>query len=139
MSVKIATYSKRHFSGVNALWHEAFPNDPQRNRAILSISAKLSIQPELLIVALENGQVVGSAMAGYDGHRGWLYSVAVLKSYQRQGIGTALANEAEKRLRSLGCVKINLQVRASNAAVADFYRRLGYAVEERTSMGKQID
>jgi ribosomal protein S18 acetylase RimI-like enzyme len=54
------------------------------------------------------------------------------------GIGSKLVEEAERRLKTLGCVKINLQVRPSNSAVANFYRRIGYAAEERISMGKRV-
>lgn len=77
-------------------------------------------------------------MAGYDGHRGWLYTVAVLRSFQRKGIGSALIREAEKRLLALGCLKINLQVVAGNTSATAFYAKLGYTVEERVSMGKPI-
>lgn len=87
---------------------------------------------------ISDGHVTGSVMAGYDGHRGWLYAVAVLKSHQRQGIGRALIQEAERRLAALGCSKINLQIRASNRGVTKFYAGLGYAVEDRVSMGKRI-
>ena len=139
MSVEVITYRDTHLMGVRALWKEAFPDDAPRNWADVAIPAKLLIQPELLIVAVENNMVIGSMMAGYDGHRGWLNSVAVLKSRRRRGVGSALVFEAEKRLRSLGCMKINLQIRMSNTAVAEFYRRLGYRVEERMSMGKQIE
>ena len=82
--------------------------------------------------------LIGTAMAGYDGHRGWLYAVAVLQSHQRHGIGTTLVREAETRLSAMGCNKINLQVRQSNTAVIAFYRSLGYEVEERVSMGKRV-
>ena len=135
---EIESYRDEHFDGVRALWAEAFPDDPPHNRAEAAIPAKLEVQPELLLVALDNGEVVGSAMAGYDGHRGWLYSVAVRGSHRRCGIGTLLVREAERRLTQLGCSKVNLQVRAENAAVAAFYRRLGYAVEERVSMGRRL-
>jgi len=137
-STVIVTYSHEHFDGIDALWREAFPNDPPWNRAETAIPAKLAVQPELLLVAVSQGRVAGSAMAGYDGHRGWLYAVAVLKSHQRQGIGRALIREAERRLAALGCSKINLQVRTSNVSVSEFYARLGYAVEDRVSMGKRI-
>src|SRR5262245_56678819 len=83
-------------------------------------------------------QVVGTAIAGYDGHRGWLYSVAVRLSYRRQGIGVQLVQEAEARLRAIGCSKLNLQVRAENSAVVNFYRSLGFEVEERISLGKRL-
>jgi ribosomal protein S18 acetylase RimI-like enzyme len=134
----IGPYRDDHFAGVASLWEEAFPNDPPRNHAAQAIPAKLAVQPSLFLVAEDGDTVVGTVMAGYDGHRGWLYSVAVKTSHRRAGLGTALVREAEARLEALGCGKINLQVRTGNAAVAEFYRRLGYAVEERISMGKTI-
>lgn len=121
-----------------ALWREAFPDDPPWNRAELAIPAKISVQPQLLLVAVSDDQVIGSAMAGYDGHRGWLYAVAVLETYRRQGVGRALVQEAERRLAAVGCSKINLQVRAQNQSVAQFYTRLGYSIEDRISMGKRV-
>jgi ribosomal protein S18 acetylase RimI-like enzyme len=133
---RIVAFHADHFGGVASLWIEAFPDDPARNRAENAIPAKLAVQPELFLVAEDGSEVVGTVMGGYDGHRGWLYSVAVRASHRRTGIGSALVREAETRLKTLGCGKINLQVRAGNEAVAQFYRRLGYEVEERISMGK---
>ena len=136
--VTIEAYRDEHFGGVRTLWLEAFPDDPPYNRAEAAIPAKLAVQPDLLLVALDGEEVVGSAMAGYDGHRGWLYSVAVRQSHRRSRAGTALIEEAERRLAQLGCTKVNLQVRADNAAVAAFYRGLGYEVEDRVSLGKRL-
>ena len=136
--LSIVTYQQSHFEGIRLLWHEAFPNDPPWNAAEVAIPAKLKIQPNLFLVATDRNSVLGSIMAGYDGHRGWLYAVAVLQSHQRQGIGTALVREAENRLAAMGCTKINLQVRSSIIAVISFYQSLGYEVEERVSMGKRI-
>jgi ribosomal protein S18 acetylase RimI-like enzyme len=138
MEFHVMRYSPEYFEGVKSLWQEAFPQDPPWNKADAAVPAKLAVQPELFLVALAGDQVIGSIMAGYDGHRGWLYAVAVLNSHRRLGVGTALVRDAEERLRSMGCGKINLQVRASNAAVIGFYNQLGYEVEERTSMGKRI-
>jgi len=138
MPPKIVSYSDEHFAGVKALWDEAFPDPKAWNAAHVVIPAKLAVQRDLFLVAVERDQVVGSAMAGYDGHRGWLYTVAVLEAFRRRGIGSALVCEAESRLVSLGCSKINLQIQPSNAAVADFYKTLGYDVEERISMGKVV-
>jgi ribosomal protein S18 acetylase RimI-like enzyme len=138
VNATIVTYVSDHFDGVKAVWRETFPDDPPWNVADVAIPAKLAVQPDLFLVAVDGGQVIGSIMAGYDGHRGWLYAVAVLKSRQRQGVGTALVREAEIRLRSLGCDKINLQIRASNPAVVQFYQHLGYAVEDRISMDRRI-
>jgi len=134
----IESYRGEHFDAVSRLWREAFPDDPPHNRAEVAIPAKLAVQPKLLLVALDSGEVVGTAMAGYDGHRGWLYSVAVRPSHRRCGIGTLLVREAERRLAELGCSKVNLQVRIENTAVSAFYRRLGYEFEERVSMGKRL-
>jgi ribosomal protein S18 acetylase RimI-like enzyme len=136
--LSIVTYHLSHFDGIKVLWHEAFPNDPPWNAAEIAIPAKLKIQPKLFLVAIDQDLVVGSIMAGYDGHRGWLYAAAVLQSHQRQGIGTALVREAETLLSGMGCTKINLQVRSSNTAVTRFYNSLGYEIEERVSMGKRL-
>ena len=137
-TIEVSTYREAHFDGVRRLWLEAFPDDPPHNRAEVAIPAKLAVQPHLLLVALDGDQIVGTAMAGYDGHRGWLYSIAVAKTHRRRGIATLLIQESELRLAALGCSKINLQVRTENAAVAAFYRSLGYEIEERVSMGKRI-
>jgi ribosomal protein S18 acetylase RimI-like enzyme len=136
--VAILTYEDAHFAGVDALWRDAFPDDKPWNLAALAIAEKIKVQPDLLLVALEGPLVVGSIMAGYDGHRGWISRIAVLRSHWKRGIGQALIREAEARLQKLGCSKINLQVVASNASVVGFYRRLGYEVEERISMSKRI-
>lgn len=135
--IQVCPYKPEHFDGVRALWEEVFPNDPPWNRAELAIPAKLAVQPDLFLVAEKDGAVIGTVMAGYDGHRGWLYTVATKPSMQRSGVGSALVYEAERRLHELGCTKINLQIRAGNAAVTGFYRHLGYEIEDMISMGKR--
>jgi hypothetical protein len=98
------------------------------------IDAKLAVD-DLIFVAAEAGGIIGAAIAGYDGHRGWLYSVAVDESMGRKRVGSALIRHAVDALRKLGCIKINLQVRSTNAAIVAFYQSLGFEVEERISMG----
>jgi ribosomal protein S18 acetylase RimI-like enzyme len=132
------TYTDAYFDGVRALWEEAFPNSKPWNAPEYVVPAKLAAQPSLFIVAVDGFRVIGSAMAGYDGNRCWLYAVAVLEAYRRRGTGSALVHEAQRRLLELGCVKINLQVQSSNVDVCNFYKRLGYEVEERISMGKSV-
>ncbi|MBB6424690.1 GNAT family acetyltransferase [Sphingopyxis sp. JAI128] len=136
--MEIRRYRPTDFDGVQSLWEEAFPNDPPWNRAEIAVPAKLAFQPDLLFVAIDGGGVIGSVMAGYDGHRGWLYAVAVQEDCQRGGVGAALVRKAESALAALGCEKVNLQVRASNEAVARFYTKLGYAVEDRISLGRRL-
>ncbi|MGD2077929.1 MAG: GNAT family acetyltransferase [Chloroflexota bacterium] len=136
--IVIRPYAEPDEAGVANLWRDVFPNAPVWNRPEEDIRRKLAIQRELFLVAEAGGRIVGSAMAGYDGHRGWVYYVAVTPRRQRQGIGTALMREVEWRLARIGCPKVNLQVRADNEALVAFYRRLGYMVEERVSMGKRL-
>ena len=92
----------------------------------------------LFFVALVGGQVIGTTLGGYDGHRGWLYAVAVAPAFRSSGIGAALVRRAEGALAERGCTKINLQIVGSNAGVADFYQSLGYEVEDRISMGRKV-
>ncbi|MDF5734524.1 MULTISPECIES: GNAT family acetyltransferase [unclassified Nostoc] len=136
--MNIRPYQESDAESVSALWDEVFPNNPSHSSPKLVISQKLAVQPELFFITEINSVIIGTIMAGYDGHRGWLYTVAVSPQYQRQGIGSKLVQHAEKVLIAMGCLKINLQVRVSNAEVVEFYRKLGYLVEERISMGKLV-
>jgi ribosomal protein S18 acetylase RimI-like enzyme len=102
------------------------------------IRRKLTVQPELFLVAVVDDQVVGTVMAGFDGVRGWIHHLAVQPSHRRQGIASALMSSAEKGLEAAGCPKVNLQVRATNSEVIAFYRSLGYELEERASLGKRL-
>lgn len=138
MTVAVRPYRAADFAGVDRLWREVFPHDPPWNRAAVAVPAKCRVQPELFLVAAHGGAVVGTVMGGYDGHRGWVYALAVAPGHRRRGIGAHLMAELESRLAALGCGKLNLQVRAGNAAVLGFYRALGFDVEERVSMGKRI-
>lgn len=136
--VRISTYQADDFGGVDALWRRVFPDDPPHNHAATAIPEKLSVQPDLFWVAKHADEVVGTAMAGYDGHRGWLYALAVRPDLQRQGVGSALVDTAIAHLHRIGCRKVNLQIREGNEAVAAFYRRHGFAVEPRISMGMRL-
>lgn len=108
-------------------------NDPHKD-----IERKLGTQPGLFLVATLDGRLVGSVMAGYEGHRGWVNYLAVATDCRGHGLGRRLMNEAETRLLALGCPKINLQVRSGNQAVIEFYRRIGYVPDDVISLGKRI-
>ena len=125
-------------AGVIALWETVFPDDPPHNAPAKVFDAKLAVRDGMLFVATEGGAVIGTAMAGYDGHRGWLYAVAVLPGHRRRGIGAALVRHAVTALSAAGCAKVNLQVRSTNLAVRGFYESLGFEAEERLSMGMHI-
>jgi ribosomal protein S18 acetylase RimI-like enzyme len=124
---------------VVCLWKAVFPDDPARNDPDAVLARKARVQPELFLVAEDDGAVIGTVVGGYDGHRGWAYHLAVDPAHRRQGIGRRLMDELEARLAGLGCPKLNLQVRESNTAVVEFYRRLGYQVERHVSLGKVLE
>ena len=135
----VRSYSEADRSDVLALWLRVFDDDPQHNDDVAMLERKQQVQPELFLVAERAGCVVGTVMAGYDGVRGWVHRLAVEPGSRRRGIGALLMQEAERRLAAVGCPKLNLQIRAGNAAVEAFYQRLGYHVEDRIDMGKRLE
>ena len=138
MVFNVVTYDDRYFKEVKSLWQETLHSAEGWRAPEVAIPAKIAMQPDLFLVAICGDRVIGTTMAGYDGCRGWLYTVAVSKAYRRHGVGSALLREAEKRLLNLGCMKINLQIVLANYSVVAFYQKLGYAIEERISMSKPI-
>ncbi|HEV8379064.1 MAG TPA: GNAT family acetyltransferase [Tepidisphaeraceae bacterium] len=108
-------------------------NDPQQD-----IQHKVKQNDGLFLVGLIENQIIASVMAGYDGHRGWLYLVAVDPAHQRRGHARQIITDAERLLRGMGCRKINLQVRDTNQQVIEFYQRVGYSIDPVLSMGKRF-
>ena len=135
--MKFRSYSVQDRDQVISLWQRVLPDDQQHNEPSRVIDAKLAVDA-MLFIAEDNGTIIGSAMAGYDGHRGWLYSVAVDPQHRRNGIGRELVETTVQALKSIGCIKVNLQVRSTNSQVVEFYESLGFTVEERISMGKLL-
>ena len=109
-------------------------NDPRKD-----IRRKLRAQPELFLVGVEDGEIAATVMVGYEGHRGWIQYLGVDPGRQRRGFGRAIMAEAERLLGEAGCPKINLQVRTSNPGVIEFYRRIGFTLDEVVSMGKRLE
>ena len=137
MTALVRPFADDDEDAVVALWTAAGLtrpwNDPHRD-----IARKKQVQRELFLVAEDDGAVVGTAMAGYDGHRGWVYYLAVAPERQGGGLGRTLMAEAETRLLALGCPKVNVQIRSGNEGVAAFYDRLGYTPDAATSLGKRL-
>jgi len=135
--VLIRAFRKGDEDTVVALWQECGLtrpwNDPGRD-----IARKLTVQPELFLVGELDGKVIATVMAGYEGHRGWVNYLAVAPEHRRQGFGRVLMQEAEERLLALGCPKMNIQVRNSNAEALAFYRGIGYVQDEAISLGKRL-
>jgi len=123
---------------VVALWQAAGLTRPW-NDPRLDIARKLEVQPELFVVAVsDHDTIVGAVMAGYDGHRGWMNYLAATPGSTGTGIGRALVEHVEQALLALGCPKVNVQVRSSNAQVVGFYEHLGYAVDDTVDLGKRL-
>ena len=135
--MRVRPFERSDTDAVVALWEECGLTRPW-NDPRLDIERKLAVQPELFLVGDDGGEVVASAMAGYDGHRGWVYYVAVAPSRQGSGLGRLLLAEVEDRLVALGCPKINIQVRSGNEKVAAFWSALGYADDSASGMGKRL-
>ena len=135
--MRIRAFEPADEAEVVALWRECGLtrpwNDPHKD-----IARKLTEQPDLFLVGTIGDEVVASAMAGFDGHRGWVYYLAVAERCRKRSYGRALMREAERLLTERGCPKLNLQVRSSNSGVIEFYRKLGYVQDETVSLGKRL-
>ncbi|WP_460776449.1 GNAT family acetyltransferase [Microbacterium sp. GXF7504] len=135
--IRIRPFADTDTEPVVALWRAAGLlrpwNDPYRD-----IERKRAVQPELFLVAVDDGVVVGSVMAGYDGHRGWLYYLAAAPERRGTGIGRALVAEAERLLTAMGCPKVQLMVRPDNTGARGFYDALGYEEVDSWLAGKRL-
>ena len=144
--MEIRAFAPADTETVVALWEECGLtrpwNDPRRD-----IERKLQVQPELFLVGTERVEtvdggaqeaVVATAMAGHEGHRGWLYYVAVAPALRGGGRARALVAEAERLLTEAGCPKLQLMVRRDNAAILGFYAALGFVEAEVITLGKRL-
>jgi len=135
--VLLRVFQPRDEPQVIALWERCELtrpwNDPRKD-----IARKRAVQPDLFVVLEENASIVGSLMAGYEGHRGWLNYLAVDPAHRLRGYARLLVDHAERALVARGCPKVNLQVRLANAAATAFYRKLGYTDDDVVSLGKRL-
>ncbi len=125
---KIRTFQSTDEAAVIALWQTCGLTRPWNNPH-LDIQRKIQEDPTLFFVVESTevaGEIIASCMAGYDGHRGWIYYLAVHPNFQRRGIAAQLMQHAEEKLLTQGCPKVELMVREGNAQVIDFYAKIGY-------------
>ena len=108
-------------------------NDPE-----MDIERKMNHDVSLFLVAEVNGEVVGTVMGGYDGHRGSAYYLGVHPEFRGRGIANALLNRLEKKLIARGCPKIQINVPEDNDMVLGMYERLGYEHADVLSLGKRL-
>lgn len=136
--MKINAFEEQDRLSVIALWREcglvAPQNDPHKD-----IDRKLKVDRDLFLVGRCGDEIVATVMGGYEGHRGWINYLAVKPSQQRNGHGKSIMQTVEQLIRSKGCPKINLQVRAGNEKVLAFYATLGYGDDNVVGMGKRLE
>ena len=136
--MRVRPFEPRDEAAVIELWRRCEllrpQNDPKKD-----IARKLKVQRELFLVGEIDGNVVASVMAGYDGHRCWVNYLAVNPRQQRRGLGRQIMAEVERLMRERGCAKINLQVRTTNPGVIEFYKRIGFAIDDVVSLGKRLE
>lgn len=136
--MRIRVYDERDLPAVVTLWRacglDRPHNDPARDIAKVRESGNAD-----LFLADETDKVVGSIMLGHDGHRAWMYRLAVDPVHRRQGIGSALVQFAEGWTALRGIAKLQLMIRAENAEVAAFYRKLGYEDQPREVMARWVE
>lgn len=120
-----------------ALWHSCELTRPWNDPAV-DLRNALANPTSTVLAAVDGADLVGTAMVGYDGHRGWVYYVAVRPQRQGEGIGRALMETCERWLADRGVPKLQLMVRDGNPAHG-FYRSLGYADQQTVVLGRFLD
>jgi len=133
----IKPYLPKYEKAVVELWHKCNLLRPWNN-AKSDMERKLKVNPELFLVGFINNTVVATVVGGYEGHRGWINYLAVAPFYQKNGFGKQIVEAVERKIRALGCPKINIQIRTSNKVAVEFYESVGYKIEKRISMGKRL-
>lgn len=122
------------------LWNNAGPGvHVRRSDTPEEISKKLQRDPDLFLVAEAGGKIIGSVVGGFDGRRGLVYHLAVVESYRKHGLGRALMNELESRLREKGCLRCYLLVTKDNDTAIRFYESSGWEKMDLHLFGKDLD
>ncbi|MEJ2413488.1 MAG: GNAT family acetyltransferase [Anaerolineales bacterium] len=138
MNISIRPYREGDQQSVLDLWDRVFPGSPPHNNPVRDLRTRNEIQPELFLVAIKDGMIVGTVMAGCDEQQGWIYYLGVDPDFRRQGIGTRLMKRVESTLIGLGCKELHFQIWAHKAEVQTFYETLGYIAEDRLGMWKEF-
>jgi ribosomal protein S18 acetylase RimI-like enzyme len=125
-----------------ALWRDVFPeyNDPTRPQRDprANIARKLAFGDGLFWLMEVESRIVATAMAGYDGHRGWIYSIGVAPTERRRGLARVMLAHVEAQLRALGCPKINIQVLSVNEQALAFWSAAGYRQDAVVGLGRRL-
>lgn len=127
------------YPAVYHLWTTAGPGvHAGRSDQPEELRKKLERDPDLFLVAEVEKQIVGSVIGGFDGRRGMVYHLAVTPDQRGKGIGEALMNELEGRLRAKGCIRYYLMVVNGNEEAVRFYEKRGWTRMELAVYAKDI-
>lgn len=130
----------KDYSKVIDLWNHAGPGiHVRRSDEPAELEKKIQRDPDLFLVVELDNQIIGSVLGGFDGRRGMVYHLAVLESYRKNGIGTLLMNELEKRMKAKGCIRSYLLVTHDNPAAIRFYEELGWEQMDLAIFGKDLE
>jgi ribosomal protein S18 acetylase RimI-like enzyme len=127
------------YPAIVELWEHVGPGMHMgRSDTLAEIAKKVQRDPDLFLVAEVDGRLIGSVIGGFDGRRGMIYHLAVAVEYRQQGIGAALMDEVEARLKAKGCLKSYLLVVDGNEAAEQFYKKRGWQNMNVTILGKEL-
>jgi ribosomal protein S18 acetylase RimI-like enzyme len=125
-------------AGVVALWHACGLtrpwNDPASDIALARKGSNAAV-----LIGRDDSAIVATVLVGHDGHRGWVYYLAVSPDHRHKGYGRIMMETAERWLRERDIEKLQLLVRPDNTGVKDFYQSLGYGMQERIIYAKWLD
>ncbi|MFB9264850.1 GNAT family acetyltransferase [Bradyrhizobium erythrophlei] len=137
-ALAIADIADGDLAEVVALWQRCSLTRPWNDPAADIALARRGPNSTVL-VGREGGAIVATAMVGHDGHRGWVYYVAVDPDSQGKGLGRVIMNAVEDWLRAAGVPKLQLLVRRENAKAGGFYQSLGYEESTSVMLAKWLD
>jgi hypothetical protein len=137
--VTIVELPEELFADAVALWHETGLTRPWNDPDADLLRAIVGSSSTVLATVDDTGSLIGTAMVGHDGHRGWVYYLAVRPSHRRRGVARALMRACEEWVRLRGVPKIQLMVRHTNHEVIAFYTALGYVDGEVVVLGRFLD
>ena len=137
-TLAIAPIGDADVADVVALWQACGLtrpwNDPAADIALARKGSNATV-----LIGRDDGALVATVLVGHDGHRGWVYYLAVGPDHRHKGYGRIMMDAAERWLRERGIEKLQLLVRPDNASVKDFYQSLGYSMQERIIYAKWLD
>jgi ribosomal protein S18 acetylase RimI-like enzyme len=135
--MKIRQYKSSDHPQVLALW-QASGLVTGRSDTMESLQKQMKRDPDLFLVAEEDGRITGVIMGRWEGRRGWINRLAVTPEQRNKRLGSKLVTEVEERLKAKGCEKVNLLIDGGNAGVQDFYRKIGYSNDDLIFMEKWL-